>query len=69
MLRHAFMACCELEEPLAIRGLGAWAASAFGPLRTLLPGSKGDQLATDMLPGGCFTAWKLQSTKKILQQL
>lgn len=54
VLRHAFMACCELEEQQAIRGLGAWAASAFSPLRTLLPGSKADQPATDMLPGSSF---------------
>ncbi|KAK9839154.1 hypothetical protein WJX74_010625 [Apatococcus lobatus] len=68
VLRHAFMACCELEEPMAIRGLGAWAASAFSPLRNLLTGSKADQPTTDMLPvlratgtaaqyaSGCFEA-------------
>ncbi len=51
VLRHAFMACCELGEPVAIQGLGAWAASAFGPLRTLLSGDKADQPASDMFPG------------------
>ena len=51
VLRHAYMACCELREPLAIRGLGAWAASAFSPLKALVPGTRADEPTLDMLPG------------------
>ena len=36
---------------MAIQGLAAWAASAFSPLRAVLPGDKADQPTTDMLPG------------------
>ena len=51
VLRHAFMACCELGEPMAIQGLAVWAASAFSTLRTLLPSDKAEQPTTEILPG------------------